>query len=119
MTTTTKTPRPALYTRNGSTTEITVGMGVTMGIGSDSYAYSVSKVVGPKTVEVTRDKVTPGPTFDYWGNQDDVTYESRLDAKGTTLTLRADGQWRQAGSTKCSGYRWHFGSRRQYSNPSF
>lgn len=118
---TTKTNKTAAPTYDYRNTHlvIEVGMGVTMGIGSDSYAYSVSKIVNSKTVEVTRDTVTRGPKYDYWGNQDDVTYTSNLDRKSTTLTLRRDGHWRAAGETKCSGYHWSFGFRREYSNPSF
>jgi hypothetical protein len=100
-------------------TQPEVGMGVTFGIGSDCYPYTVLEVVNSKTIRVQSDDYKALPDSEYFGNQ---KYEYRRNHQGsiTTLTLRKNGRWVRKGESMrgASGY-WSIGTRRYYSDPHF
>jgi hypothetical protein len=96
--------------------ELAVGLGATMGVGSDCYPYTVqSWTKYGKTISVTRDSYSPDKEngYDYYSNQV-YTYKTMPDAP------REIARW--STRQQCylvNGTRLHVGERRAYQNPSF
>ena len=95
-----------------------IGEGVTMGIGSDAYPYTVIEVVDSKTIRVQADLSKPLPDSEYFGHQK-YSYERNERGKIVTLTLRKNGRWVRKGESMKSPYRWVVGNRRYYRDPHF
>lgn len=78
-----------------------VGMGVTHILHSDRNAWTVIKVISPKRIVIQRDRSF---RVDKNGMSDNQSWEFEPDEQGMTrvITLRSDGRWREAGSTKGS-----------------
>lgn len=96
-----------------------VDMGVTCGVGSDRYPYTVSEIVNDKTIKVRPDSYR---RTDSNGLSEMQTYEitPNPDAPEIVLTLRINGRWVRKGETmRGSSYRWSLGHRDAYSDPSF
>lgn len=116
-------------------TQPEVGMGVTEGVGSDCYPYTITKVTTSKsgvvTIELRRCDAKATADSDYYGKQE-YTYSEREDDMWRD-TWRWDARsesWRrlvekyEGGPLVYScpprrGSRIHLGSRRYYQNPSF
>jgi len=95
-----------------------VGMGVTMGIGSDCYPGTITWVSGNgKNIVVQYDSSKPAKGFDYFGNQ---VYDITPDPFGTKVaySFRKRGVWAPKGAKTAVGY-LSFNGRRKYSDPSF
>jgi hypothetical protein len=102
---------------------IHVGMGATMGAGSDSYPYTVHALDMSKNkpqIWVSADDYRPiSEGFDYYNNQLYV-YENHNQSKPEhwrVFTLCKDGRWHEG--TTMKGSVIHVGSRRAYQDPSF
>lgn len=100
-----------------------VGMGVTKGIGSDRYAYTVTRVYPAvhgefRKIEVRQDIVRHVSGNEQSGN---VVYECTPNPNGSTytLTLRSNNRWVAQGMAKDDCYRWSIGHRSPRSDPSF
>jgi len=112
VSTSTKQPVRALAGKNG--VEPIVGMGVTAGYGSDSDPFTIIEIVTPHHIVVKEDD---------WrivsGNENDGSaryeYTPRPNGAKYDVTLRRDGEWKFAESTKIA----HVGNRRRYRDPSF
>ena len=97
----------------------TVGMGATVGIGSDCYPVTVIAVSDNlRTVTVQTDIYTPAPGYDYFGNQVH-NFTPNTDGAVDVWTLRNHGRYSRKGYPKGTGFYISFGSRRAYSDPSF
>ena len=84
-----------------------IGMGATYNIGSDSYAYTISKVNRTgKTIEVKAD-VRKGEDF-----------IPNPNAKARIFTMRKSGYFQEKGADGRSGY-LTIGVRKEYRDPSF
>jgi len=95
-----------------------VGMGVTVGVGSDAYPATIIEVsTNLKRVTIQMDKATPVEGFDYYKNQ---VYTFKRDPNGAIKiwTWRKRGVWAQLKSVRAVGY-LSFNGRRKYSDPSF
>lgn len=96
-----------------------VGMGATEGIGSDSYPYTI--------IEVRRngkELVLQGDSYhrtDKNGFSENQTYlySPNPDGRIVVVTLRKNGKYKRKGSDMSSSYRYSFGHRRAYQDPSF
>jgi hypothetical protein len=95
-----------------------IGMGATMGIGSDCYPYTIVEILSDKRIAVTADISTPTGKHDYFRNQD-YDYTSNPDGVKEIYTLRKNGRWVREGETMHSGRCLHIGSRRRYDDPHF
>jgi len=95
-----------------------VGMPATVGIGSDSYPYTVTEVsASGKSITIQRNTYKAAADSNYYGQQ---KYEyGELQGEPEVWTLRTDGRWRRKGTTKGSGYYLTLGVRRAYSDPHF
>lgn len=97
-------------------TELTVGLGATMAVGSDCYPYTVqSWTKSGKTIAVVRDNYTADKEggHDYYGDQKWI-YSPCPNAQPEIA--------RWSARQKCylvNGTRLHVGERRAYQNPSF
>lgn len=90
----------------------TVGMGVTMGAGSDCYPYTVVAVSpSKKSFTIQGDNHAPDEHHErvYGGHQ---SYSYSLNPNGSTLTAR-----RGKNGWVVNGRRIHLGSRRYYQDP--
>lgn len=97
----------------------TLGMGATIGIGSDCYPATVIEVsANGKTIKVQRDNYTPSAGYDYFGNQVH-TFSMNPDGITEVWTLRNHGRYVRKGDKKGNGFYISFGARRAYSDPSF
>ena len=97
----------------------TVGMGATVGIGSDCYPYTIVSVSeNLKTVIIQKDNYKPAKGYEYYGNQ---VYEFTPNETGSieVWTLRNHGRYVRKGDKKGDGYYLTIGERRAYSDPSF
>lgn len=109
---TTKEPIRALPGVNGI--EPVVGMGATVGVGSDSDPYTVAEVVTPHHIVIQPDN---------WriisGNEGDGSaqyeYTTNPNSAPIDVTLRRDGKWKIDGTTTVV----HIGNRRRYRDPGF
>lgn len=99
-------------------TQLTVGMGVTCGIGSDCYPYTLIEIVNERTIIVQEDRSKPEPGSDFYKDQR-YAYTPNPNGGTFVLTLRKNGRWVRKGETLNSGFHWHLGTRRMYQNPSF
>lgn len=95
-----------------------IGMGVTYCIGSDRYPCTISKVVNDRQIEVQADEFRADVGHDYYGNQKWIIIQNP-DGTPTTLTLRKNGRWVQAGETMNSSGLYRIGERDAYQDPSF
>lgn len=90
--------------------EPTVGMAATYSIGTDCYAWTVTKVLSPSRVELTRDReLRPG------------IYAPGEGGETMVASLRRDGRWRPSsrnGYRRSTGY-LTFGERETRLDPSF
>ncbi len=95
-----------------------VGMGVTMGIGSDAYPYTVIQVVSEKRCIVQADKKK---RTDSNGQSEDQRYLFVPDSMGEKIEiyLSTRGDWRKRGNGGKSSYRFTLGKRSAYTDPSF
>lgn len=95
----------------------TPGMGASMQIGSDSDAYTISRVSKTgKTFWMKRDIATRTDTNGISENQK-YSYKSDPDASETRVTKRKDGRWRVTGYETTGAVGLDF--RRTYRDPSF
>lgn len=95
-----------------------VGMGVTMGIGSDCYPGTITWVSKNLTrIIVQYDNAEPAEGFDYYKNQ---VYNITPNPFGVKVAYswRKRGVWAQKHAPKAVGY-LSFNGRRKYSDPSF
>lgn len=93
------------------------GMGATMQIGSDSDAYTISRVSKTgKTFWMKRDIATRTDDNGISENQK-YSYKSDPDASETRVTKRKDGRWRVTGYETTGAVGLDF--RRTYRDPSF
>ncbi len=94
------------------------GMGVTLGVGSDRYPWTVSAVLGLKRIVVQRDQYR---RTDKNGMSESQTYEFTRDPDGSTrtLTLRKNGRWVEVGESMNGGGSWGVGHRDAYQDPHF
>jgi len=95
-----------------------IGMGVTIGIGSDCYPATIIHVSKNfRKVTIQHDKYTPTDGYEYYKNQ---VYEYKRDTLGAieVWTYRKRGIWAQLNSAKAIGY-LSFNGRRAYQDPSF
>lgn len=97
---------------------IQVGQGVTYGIGSDRYPYTVVEVSeNQKTIVIQSDNAEIGPNYDYYKNQNWIITPNPNGVK-ETFTLRKRGVWVKKGCAKASGY-ISFNGRSKYQDPCF
>jgi len=93
-----------------------VGEGATYSIGSDSYAYTVSRVnASGKTIWLKKDRTRATKDSDYYSHQSYV-FIPDPNAREEKATLRKDGYYRFVGSS-CGSI--NIGSRHQHLDPSF
>lgn len=91
-----------------------VGSGASIGIGSDSYPYTVIEISnGGKLIKVQRDNHKPSKGFDYFSNQI-YDYTSNPDAGVEEYKLKKDGNYYDKYNGKI-----YTNGRRYYQNPSF
>ena len=96
-----------------------VGVGATIGIGSDCYPATVIEVSkNGRTVTVQMDNYKPSEGYEYYGNQ---VYDFIPNPNGAkeVWTLRNHGRYARKGVKKGSGCNISFNGRRAYSDPSF
>ena len=94
-----------------------VGEGVTVQIGSDSYAATIIKVsASGKTLHIQRDRAHPTKANDYYGAQSHV-FTADPTAEVEKATLRWDGRYRLKGCSNYGGLT--IGRRRAYHDPCF
>jgi hypothetical protein len=91
-----------------------IGMGVTLVIGTDRYPATIIEVKTDKTIVVQEDKSAPAPGHDYYDSQK-YTYAPNPEGEKHTVTLRKDGSWR----VLKRGTLVRVGERQHYSDPSF
>jgi hypothetical protein len=89
-----------------------VGMGATMSLGSDRYAYTVVAVLNPKKVMVVRDDVVYRADRSGYG---EIYSPGAGDAE--VATLRKDGRWHLG--TKLEDPFLRLGVRNAYCDPHF
>jgi len=101
---------------------IKVGDGATYrtALGGIYIPYTVIAVRrGGKEVDVQRDKTVKGPDWNWFGNQDDATFEPDPDGRIETYTLRKNNSFIQKGQPM---ERWastlQIGYRRDWTDPS-
>lgn len=94
--------------------EPVVGMGATVGVGSDSDPYTIIEIKTPSHIVIQEDewRITSGNEGD-----GSATYEyaPNPSAPREDVTLRRDGYWKLAGGSTIV----HVGGRRRYRDPSF
>jgi len=95
------------------TIEPKVGMGATMGVGSDCYALTVTEVSGKRIVAQMNKCICK----DYYAGEWEVTPE--LEGGVYAFTLRKDGTWVTEGAPLRSGQRLWLGHQRRYEDPSY
>ena len=93
--------------------EPTVGMGATMGVGSDSYAMTVTSVNG-KRITARMNKCI---CKDYYAGVWEVLPE--LEGGEHAFTLRKDGTWVAEHAPLRNGTRLWLGCQRRYEDPQF
>jgi len=95
-----------------------VGDGATMVMWSDRHAYTITQVVSPTHVVVTRDKVT---RKDKNGMSECQEYDFESDAQGQSyhVTLRSNGRWVMQGESQKNGTKFAMGQRGEYHDYSF
>lgn len=95
-----------------------VGMGATLHIGSDCYAYTVINIISDFKIEIQEDQVNKAKNYNYYFNQ---VYDYSPNPLGVKLifTKRKDGAWRQQGISKTRGSVLVLGRREFYQDPSF
>lgn len=98
--------------------EPTLGMGVTYGIGSDRYPYTIIKIVSSRKIVIQADRAIridknglPGPQV--------YEYHQDSNAATRTLTLRKNGRWVLEGDPIKSSGCYTLGQRQAYTDPSF
>lgn len=99
-------------------TELVIGVGATLGVGSDSYPYTVVGMTDSgKTIQVVQDISTPDTAngYDYFNNQI-FTYSSVTPTEKNTETARWSAK---RGCYRLGNSNLHVGARRAYQNPSF
>jgi hypothetical protein len=95
------------------------GMGVTVGIGTDCYPYTVVEVSSDdKTIKIQKDNYIPAEGYNYFGNQVYV-FIPNPEAPIEVWTLRNHGRFVKKGEKKGGGWYLSFNGRRAYSDPSF
>lgn len=96
-----------------------VGMPATVGIGSDSYPYTVTAVsASGKSITLQRNRYKAAADSNYFGQQK-YEYSDEYQGEAEVWTLRTDGKWRRKGTEKGSGYYLCLGFRRAHSDPHF
>ena len=95
-----------------------VGMGVTNGIGSDCYPYTIVEVRSEKQLVVKADDYQ-SVGGDGMSAAQEYIYGANTKNPAVVLTLRKNGAWKQKGELMRGGSNWHIGSRRAYRDPSF
>ena len=91
-----------------------IGMGVTFGIGGDSYPYTVVAVADDYSwMDITSDSYTAAPGCEYYGNQT-YMYSSNMNDPPRRIKLHIRGQ--RAGKY-ARGF--HTGHRIYHQDPSF
>lgn len=98
-----------------------VGMGATMGVGSDCYPYTIHKVEG-QTLWASEDEYertdsngayTENQDYRYWNNNE------KNEKMWRQFTLRKNGRWVRRGSDMHTGSRLSIGHRKAYRSPHF
>lgn len=100
-----------------ATQPVKVGDGVTHGVGSDRYPFTVVEVISPRKIVLQEDHFKRTDTN---GLSESQTYEftPNPNAPKVTVTLRSNGKWVQIGQPKkYPGY--YVGERSAYQDPSF
>lgn len=97
-----------------------IGMGATLGVGSDRYPYTIVEVSkSKKRIGVRRDNYTRldgrGP---YTENQE-YEYHQTQGAAEEYYTLRENGRWVREGESMRGGSSMGIGQRRYYQDPHF
>lgn len=95
-----------------------VGMGVTMGIGSDCYPGTITWVSkNCDRIIVQHDNFEPADGYDYYSNQ---VYNITPNPFGTLVAYswRKRGVWAEKGAKRAIGY-LSLNTRRAYQDPSF
>ncbi len=95
-----------------------LGMGATLHIGSDSYSYTVTRVISPTRILVRPDDVSGDTSYGARGNKEAVTYA--ISVRGDVeYTFRRNGVWGEKGKHGPWARPLHLGSRRAYCDPDF
>ena len=94
-----------------------IGMGATMGVGSDRYPYTITEIVSPKRIWVQSDEYR---RIDSNGQSESQKYTFTRNPHGTKtlITLRKNGRWVRMGE-QMGGTSWAIGRRDAYQDPSF
>jgi len=94
-----------------------IGMGATIGVGSDSYPYTIHKVEDKK-LWASEDNATMKPGLDIYHQDYNYSNDNINKPENWSLfTLRKDGEWHHGNSLK--GRVLYIGHRRFYQDPSF
>ena len=97
-----------------------VGMGVTMGIGSDAHPYTVVEVSADlKRFVVKADDYSRLDRNGPFTESQTYVYTTNEDAPAVVLTLRKNGRYSRRGEPMYGSSRWYVGNRRAYRDPSF
>lgn len=100
------------------TKEPIVGDGVTKGIGSDRYSYTIIEVVNPRTIIVQKD-ISKRIDGNGWSESQAYNHVPNPEGEKLTLTFRKDGQWKRLGYPMDDSYYFVIGERQAYRDPSF
>lgn len=97
-----------------------IGMGGTVGIGSDDYPVTVIWVNASGTRCIVQDdKAETAPGHDYYQNQK-YTFTRDPEGRKREFSLRKGGAWRLKGESAASGgYYLTIGERTKYCDPHF
>lgn len=95
-----------------------VGMGATMCVGSDSYAFTIIEVsASKKRIKIQEDKATRIDNNGMYSEAQDYFHEYNTNGTIYTVSLRKDGRWRISGESK--GMIVSIGYRRTHRDPHF
>lgn len=103
------------------TAEVTVGLPVTLGIGSDCYGYEVIEVRNDHEVVIRKTK--PVEMSDWTDGCSTYKYESCPNGPTRVLSDRGTHGWHVKGDYRSPSYGWcyrvSFGFARHYRDPTF
>lgn len=111
----------AINSNQNQTQQPYVGMGVTYGIGSDCYPYSISRVISPKKVAIRPHIHRPDPDKPqgYEHNNWIINPYPIKDSTETIISLRKNGRWKRVGDSMKDPGGFFLGRMRFYQDPSF
>jgi hypothetical protein len=94
------------------------GMGVTAGVGSDRYPYTILDVSPSGRQIRIQEDTAELISGDIFKNAQEYHYTPNPNGRKITISLRKDGRWREVGSGRGAST-YGIGHRDRYYDPSF